>query len=59
MKIRLADYIADFLANKGVTDCFTVVGGGAMHLNDAFGHHKAPLPQKAMQDSIIRLRYFA
>ncbi len=40
MKIRLADYIADFLANKGVTDCFTVVGGGAMHLNDAFGHHK-------------------
>ena len=40
MKIRLADYVADFLANKGVTDCFTVVGGGAMHLNDAFGHHK-------------------
>lgn len=40
MKIRLADYIADFLAEHGVTDCFTVVGGGAMHLNDAFGHHK-------------------
>ena len=40
MKIRLADYIADFLASHGVTDCFTVVGGGAMHLNDAFGHHK-------------------
>lgn len=40
MKIRLADYIADFLAERGVTDCFTVVGGGAMHLNDAFGHHK-------------------
>lgn len=39
MKIRLADYVADFLASKGVTDCFTVVGGGAMHLNDAFGHH--------------------
>lgn len=40
MKIRLADYVADFLADKGVTDCFTVVGGGAMHLNDAFGHHE-------------------
>ena len=40
MKIRLADYIADFLASHGVTDCFTVVGGGAMHLNDAFGHHE-------------------
>lgn len=40
MKIRLADYIADFLASHGVTDCFTIVGGGAMHLNDAFGHHE-------------------
>lgn len=38
MKIRMADYIVDFLAAHGVTDCFTVVGGGAMHLNDAFGH---------------------
>lgn len=39
MKIRLADYVADFLADKGVTDVFSVVGGGAMHLNDALGHH--------------------
>ena len=38
MKIRLADYIADFLVSRGISDCFTVVGGGAMHLNDAFGH---------------------
>ena len=38
MKIRIADYIINFLAEHGVTDCFTVVGGGAMHLNDAFGH---------------------
>ena len=38
MKIRLADYVADFLVKKGVTDCFSVVGGGAMHLNDALGH---------------------
>lgn len=37
--VRLADYIADFLSTHGITDCFTVVGGGAMHLNDAFGHH--------------------
>ena len=40
MKIRLADYVADFLVNRGVTDVFTVVGGGAMHLNDAIGHNK-------------------
>ena len=39
MKQRLADYIADFLTERGITDCFTVTGGGAMHLNDAFGHH--------------------
>ena len=35
MKQRLADYVADFLAARGVTDVFSVVGGGAMHLNDA------------------------
>ena len=30
MKQRLADYIADFLVEHGVTDCFSVVGGGAI-----------------------------
>ena len=40
MKIRLADYVADFLVSKGVTDVFSVVGGGAMHLNDAIGHNE-------------------
>jgi acetolactate synthase I/II/III large subunit len=39
MKRRVADYIADFLVGKSITDVFTVTGGGAMHLNDAFGHH--------------------
>ncbi len=40
MRMRLADYVADFLVQHGVSDVFSVVGGGAMHLNDAFGHHK-------------------
>lgn len=40
MKQRLADYVADFLSTHGVTDVFSVVGGGAMHLNDALGHHE-------------------
>lgn len=40
MKQRLADYVADFLVSHGVTDVFSVVGGGAMHLNDALGHHE-------------------
>jgi acetolactate synthase-1/2/3 large subunit len=39
MKQRVADYIADFLVSHSITDLFTVTGGGAMHLNDAFGHH--------------------
>lgn len=40
MKVKLADYVVNFLIEHGVSDCFTVVGGGAMHLNDAFGHNK-------------------
>lgn len=39
MQKRLADYVADFMVSQGVTDVFSVVGGGAMHLNDAIGHH--------------------
>lgn len=39
MKIKVANYIADFLSDKNVKNVFTVTGGGAMHLNDAFGHH--------------------
>lgn len=39
MKKKVSDYIADFLAEKGINQIFTVVGGGAMHLNDSFGHH--------------------
>lgn len=39
MKVKVADYIADFLAEHQIDTVFTVVGGGSMHLNDAFGHH--------------------
>lgn len=38
MRIRVSDYIADFLAEHHITTVFTVVGGGAMHMNDSFGH---------------------
>ena len=38
MKIRVADYISNFLVSHGVTDNFMVTGGGAMQLNDALGH---------------------
>jgi len=38
VKKRVADIIADILLENGITDVFSVVGGGAMFLNDAFGH---------------------
>lgn len=39
MKSKVSDYIADFFAERGINTIFTVVGGGAMHMNDSFGHH--------------------
>ena len=36
MKKRVADILVDCLIENGITDCFSVVGGGAMHLNNAF-----------------------
>lgn len=38
MKMKVAAYVEQFLAKQGVEHIFTVTGGGAMHLNDAFGH---------------------
>lgn len=50
MKKRVADIIFETLYEMGITDCFSVVGGGAMHLNNAlalnenitshFNHHE-------------------
>lgn len=38
--MKVSDYIADLLTKHGIDTCFTVTGGGAMHLNDSFGNHK-------------------
>jgi acetolactate synthase-1/2/3 large subunit len=35
--VRVADYIARLIADDGVDRAFMITGGGAMHLNDAFG----------------------
>ena len=40
MKVKVSDYIAEYLVNKGIRTNFTVPGGGAMHLNVSFGHQK-------------------
>jgi len=40
MKIKVSKYIANFFVDHGMSDIFTVTGGGAMHLNDSFGHQE-------------------
>jgi len=39
MKIKVTDYIVNFLYNNGLDTLFTITGGFAMHLNDSFGKH--------------------
>ncbi|MFC0683946.1 thiamine pyrophosphate-binding protein [Novosphingobium clariflavum] len=36
-QVRVADLIARLLVEHGIADMFMLTGGGAMHLNDAFG----------------------
>mgnify|MGYP000452894060 FL=1 len=38
MKVKVSDYIADFLVDNGIDTMFMITGGGAMHLDDSFGH---------------------
>lgn len=38
MRVKVSDYIAEKLVEAGISQVFTVTGGGAMHLNDALGH---------------------
>lgn len=40
MKIKVSDYISEFLVKNNISHVFTVTGGGAMHLNDSLGHQK-------------------
>lgn len=42
--MRVADYIAQRCAEAGARSVFLVTGGGAMHLNDAFGRHPLLTP---------------
>jgi acetolactate synthase-1/2/3 large subunit len=42
--MRLADYVAQRCVEAGATHTFLVTGGGAMHLNDAFGRHPEMTP---------------
>lgn len=63
MKKRAADILIETLVDLGVKDCFAVVGGGAMHLNNAlainenidkyFMHHEQSCSMAA--DSYARI----
>ncbi len=36
---KLSEFVAQFLVEQGLRHVFMLTGGGAMHLNDAFGRH--------------------
>ena len=38
--MRVADYVFKYLADYGIKHVFLVVGGGAMHLNNALKKEK-------------------
>jgi acetolactate synthase-1/2/3 large subunit len=40
-QIKLSDWVAQYLADRGLTDVFMLTGGGAMHLNHSLGTHPA------------------
>lgn len=40
MRMKISNYIAQRLVELGISQVFTVTGGGAMHLNDALGHQE-------------------
>lgn len=41
MKKKVANIICELLIEQGITDCFMLTGGGAMHLNDSFGNNSS------------------
>jgi acetolactate synthase-1/2/3 large subunit len=40
MKVKVSDYIINFLEKNGINTLFSITGGFAMHLNDSFGINK-------------------
>lgn len=38
-KMKVSDWVAEYLAGRGISHVFMVTGGGAMHLNHSLGSH--------------------
>lgn len=44
MKVKVSDFVFDYIANLGVKHIFYLPGGGAMHLDDSLGHNPKLTP---------------
>ena len=60
--MKVSEYVAEYLLEHGIMQCFSVTGGFAMHLNDAFGktmnvvytHGESPAGYSALGYSSFR-----
>jgi len=57
--MRVSDYIAKYIKKIGIKHVFLVVGGGAMHLNDAFGQQNIYICNHHEQASAIAAEVYA
>ena len=44
MKVKLSDFVFDYISSLGVRHVFYLPGGGAMHLDDSLGHNEKLTP---------------
>ena len=44
MKVKVSDFVFDYIASLGVKHVFYLPGGGAMHLDDSLGHNEKLSP---------------
>lgn len=44
MKVKVSDFVFDYIASLGVKHVFYLPGGGAMHLDDSLGHNTKLVP---------------
>ena len=44
MKVKVSDFVFDYIANLGIKHIFYLPGGGAMHLDDSLGHNQKLTP---------------
>ena len=53
--IKLSDWVAGWLAERGIDQVFMLTGGGAMHLNHSLGTHPALRTMFAHQEQALAI----